>query len=587
MLDVPFPRASAASLAHDDVNIEEKAPSVWELDSQAMPHPTPDVAAEAPDPWSGRFVPSEDPHHMAACAELAALVERGDTAEVAATIRAGWYRLIPGDYERVREILHRIPSSDRSTEPLILLLLAAVSLPSRLRRPNAVFYFGEALRAARAHAREGRLHEMDELLLLVTEAAIYRIMRIGNRAETAALRAARFLRSAGRVQLAAMPGASALYAQVARSLVFNGDTDGAVLILEDGLAISELTAPELSDNCDSLLAGILAMRGDLAEARRHVSAMRSRRADAMSREGYAGAYYVLAESILALERLDAEAAEQQMARLKIDRRTIENWVEIARVDAAIALLREGPGAAVAELARAAHLHPGSSQLPHFRAALAPARAVLELAQGNVARAEMMLRKERARQDTPEVTIALARVALTRNAPGVALQEIRNIDPTEVSPRAEVEMASIALAALLRVQGIASDGDRHFAVQQRAASSLGRSARQSGVRFEFGLLAQRDLDAVREALAMHGFDDVSDSLPRVSLIEETASLDALTERELVVFRLLVSGKSIPEIAAEQFLSAHTIKVQTRSIYKKLNVSSRDELSAFAFGHNLAL
>jgi DNA-binding CsgD family transcriptional regulator len=41
-------------------------------------------------------------------------------------------------------------------------------------------------------------------------------------------------------------------------------------------------------------------------------------------------------------------------------------------------------------------------------------------------------------------------------------------------------------------------------------------------------------------------------------------------------MLSTHLSVPEIAAELFLSAHTIKSQVRSIYRKLDASSRNQV-----------
>jgi LuxR family maltose regulon positive regulatory protein len=51
--------------------------------------------------------------------------------------------------------------------------------------------------------------------------------------------------------------------------------------------------------------------------------------------------------------------------------------------------------------------------------------------------------------------------------------------------------------------------------------------------------------------------------------------ALTAAELRLLPLLSTHLSFPEIAAEMFLSPHTIKSATKSIYRKLNASSRNE------------
>jgi LuxR family maltose regulon positive regulatory protein len=53
---------------------------------------------------------------------------------------------------------------------------------------------------------------------------------------------------------------------------------------------------------------------------------------------------------------------------------------------------------------------------------------------------------------------------------------------------------------------------------------------------------------------------------------------LSPRERDVLRLLASDLSLHEIARELFVSYNTIKTQTRSIYRKLVVSSRAEAVA---------
>jgi LuxR family maltose regulon positive regulatory protein len=54
---------------------------------------------------------------------------------------------------------------------------------------------------------------------------------------------------------------------------------------------------------------------------------------------------------------------------------------------------------------------------------------------------------------------------------------------------------------------------------------------------------------------------------------TVHVEALTERELDVLRLLRSDLSLREIASELYISHNTIKSYTKSIYRKLGVTSR--------------
>jgi DNA-binding NarL/FixJ family response regulator len=60
---------------------------------------------------------------------------------------------------------------------------------------------------------------------------------------------------------------------------------------------------------------------------------------------------------------------------------------------------------------------------------------------------------------------------------------------------------------------------------------------------------------------------------------------LTARELDVLRGLAAGKTNRAIAAELFISEHTVARHVQNIFSKLDVSSRTAATAFAFAHDL--
>jgi LuxR family maltose regulon positive regulatory protein len=60
----------------------------------------------------------------------------------------------------------------------------------------------------------------------------------------------------------------------------------------------------------------------------------------------------------------------------------------------------------------------------------------------------------------------------------------------------------------------------------------------------------------------------------------AGSDELSERELGVLRLLASELTQREIGSQLYLSLNTVKSHTRSIFRKLGVSGRDEAVARA-------
>ncbi|MCB8982322.1 MAG: response regulator transcription factor [Ardenticatenaceae bacterium] len=60
---------------------------------------------------------------------------------------------------------------------------------------------------------------------------------------------------------------------------------------------------------------------------------------------------------------------------------------------------------------------------------------------------------------------------------------------------------------------------------------------------------------------------------------------LTEREMDVLRLMVTGMGNDDIGEELFIATNTVKNHIRSIFQKLEVSTRVEAVVYALDHNL--
>jgi LuxR family maltose regulon positive regulatory protein len=74
--------------------------------------------------------------------------------------------------------------------------------------------------------------------------------------------------------------------------------------------------------------------------------------------------------------------------------------------------------------------------------------------------------------------------------------------------------------------------------------------------------------------------IGDLIPQVARALSAAprrgeELTDLTDRELSVLRLLEQGLSQREIAQELFLSFHTVHSHTKSIYTRLDATSREQ------------
>ena len=82
-----------------------------------------------------------------------------------------------------------------------------------------------------------------------------------------------------------------------------------------------------------------------------------------------------------------------------------------------------------------------------------------------------------------------------------------------------------------------------------------------------------------ALAHHGPKPTPTAGPAAS------GLPPLTQREIQVLRLVAAGLTAPQVAARLYLSVRTVENHLRSIYGKLNVSTRAAATRFALEHGL--
>ena len=70
---------------------------------------------------------------------------------------------------------------------------------------------------------------------------------------------------------------------------------------------------------------------------------------------------------------------------------------------------------------------------------------------------------------------------------------------------------------------------------------------------------------------------------VAAVDE--DLDRLTEREREVMRLIARGYSYKEVGAELFISIKTVETHMSSVLRKLQLSSRHELTRWATDRRL--
>ncbi|WP_246056604.1 helix-turn-helix transcriptional regulator [Nocardioides eburneiflavus] len=96
-------------------------------------------------------------------------------------------------------------------------------------------------------------------------------------------------------------------------------------------------------------------------------------------------------------------------------------------------------------------------------------------------------------------------------------------------------------------------------------------------------AQRELAAARAAFRQVGAAPMADLAS--SLLAPASLPGGLTAREVEVLRLVASGRSNPQVAAELVLSEKTVARHLSNIFTKLDVASRTAAAAYAFEHDL--
>lgn len=517
-------------------------------------------------------LPSVDTRHISALAES---IAAGDLDRATAIARDGWYDLLLGDRDELRRVLEGMPPAAVPERPLLSMLLGVTYDAHPYRRVKGIRYFLAATKAANSGG-EGT-SPVDRALILVAAGVAYRLIGRPARAVDSARSAWRLLLRLSEEQRRALPVITAVFAQLGMTLYSGGLVDEALDAFEHGLAEVPASGYRHGFSNVSMLAGVHALRGELPEAEEYLQLARQDGWPDVLRSTYSGTFYRIAEAIVALERFDTSTARAHLASMVHDRRTIEYWIEIATTEALIALLDGEPGVAEAGLHAFIALRKGQGRSAASRARLASTRALLQLALGNPAAANVILQRDAVAGYAK--SIGLARVRLAQGRHGAALQHIRTTSDASMPVRWLAEAVTIEVAALLRF----SEGPRVAALIAHLGSLLERTHQ----RVALTLLPDADYQRLARAISNAGFTEIVSALPSKSLLPDPDSTTPLSDREFAVLQALMRTSSAAAIAAEEVVSVNTVKTQLKSLYRKLGVSSRDEAIAVAIDRHLVV
>jgi DNA-binding NarL/FixJ family response regulator len=231
---------------------------------------------------------------------------------------------------------------------------------------------------------------------------------------------------------------------------------------------------------------------------------------------------------------------------------------------------------------------------------APGFALLRLAQGDVGAASAavarLIEESRGRIDRPVVLAAAVEVYLAAGKTSAAADASRELAVAAEAPDTPTPRradADYARGAVLLAEGAAGEALpllRAAACRWRALDMPYDVAR-AGVRVALACRAMGDEDAARLELdaACAAFERLG---ARPDLANATAlttpptpARTGLTAREREVLRLVATGRTNREIAAELVISEHTVARHVQNMFAKLDLPSRAAATAYAYRHGL--
>jgi ATP/maltotriose-dependent transcriptional regulator MalT len=230
----------------------------------------------------------------------------------------------------------------------------------------------------------------------------------------------------------------------------------------------------------------------------------------------------------------------------------------------------------------------------------PGIALLRLAQGRVdvalSTGRRMVEEGRARLDFPKVLAAYTEILLAAgdiDAARAVADELAGIAATTETPLLRATSGYASGSVLLAAgQPAAALAELRPAFVAWRDLDVAYEAARARVQIGLACRALGDDDAAELELgaARATFERLAAAtdLARVlQLLDSPAARDAsqLTEREREVLRLVASGMTNREIAAELHLSPHTVGRHLQNVFTKLGVSTRAAATAHAYEHGI--
>lgn len=316
----------------------------------------------------------------------------------------------------------------------------------------------------------------------------------------------------------------------------------------------------------SLLAYSYALRGEIPSAKRHLAEIS---------EGYPPTWpqaiqaigWNFGRALVRLEDGDFDGAHAALDPLESRIPFFEHWAMALYTRGLIHLVSGDVSTGLSELRQALHDARGRIASKQMSARVHSLLADLTMASGELQQARSIV------SGLPSSTfthLSAARLSLLTHSPEDALSNVKAAEAPDIKPREAVTARLLAASAYLEL-GV--EEEAHAQVQ-RACGAMRR----------FGLtspLAHVPRDGIAPILEECGCP-IPTALGNPFTI---VTGERLSQREMVVLRLLPADKSIADIAQDLHVSPNTVKSQMKSIYRKLGVSTRAVAVATAHSRGL--
>ena len=456
---------------------------------------------------------------------------------------------------RTRKLLESIPDAALSGRPMLALTLAMIRHGGDRDSLRTSELMDLALASAEGITRAAPL--VDRAAALLTQTVALRASCQWKEAVKAADAGAAMVASAGVADRWKNRGlAVAVYIQAAAThlLATNYHHAEALLYRALAIAIEQKMTASIQQAC-GLLALTHASTGRIHTATSVLSQSPVPVAGAEVGTDFSSTPYRLAAALIALEADDLEEAAAQLAMAGPAAWTGEFWAHAMIIRIAADVLTDPRRLDLDEANRALHRPDLPCPSVPLRTSLITSVSTAHLAAGNAGRAMAAVHGLDTRDSMVALVLARASLAIGDDArAGILLSSARLAGLDE---RRTVQL--LMLRAVVHERA-----GREREAEETVQSGL-RIMKRTGLGMTLLMVPHSD---VYTLLA----DGIAETQPTLPVIPRTLAMVQLTAREQVVLRSLAEHGSAAEAAKSLVVSVNTIKAQTRSIYRKLGVTT---------------